>query len=99
MNPRNSETAIETKHKREIEELILELHQAGSILSLKIQQRFELRYQVFFKFICRKYRISKKYFYEVFLLKFRIFSNYRQDQLRYVSKLMHRILILIGSDR
>ena len=48
MNPRNSETAIETKHKREIEELILELHQAGSILSLKIQQRFELRNQVLF---------------------------------------------------
>lgn len=41
-----SETAIETKHKREIEELILELHQAGSILSLKIQQRFELRNQI-----------------------------------------------------
>ena len=54
MNPRNSETAIETKHKREIEELILELHQAGSILSLKIQQRFELRNQVFFIYLCRK---------------------------------------------
>ena len=58
MNPRNSETAIETKHKREIEELILELHQAGSILSLKIQQRFELRNQVFFIFYVEKIQIQ-----------------------------------------
>ena len=78
MNPRNSETAIETKHKREIEELILELHQAGSVLSLKIQQRFELRNQVFFSFLCRKnQKIGniKKYFYEVFQFQFRNSSN------------------------
>ena len=71
MNPRNSETAIETKHKREIEELILELHQAGSILSLKIQQRFELRNQVFFIFLCRKNKKIRKY-RKIFLQSFPI---------------------------
>ena len=92
MNPRNSETAIETKHKREIEELILELHQAGSILSLKIQQRFELRNQVFFIFLCRKnpnpIRKCQKYFCKVFKFQFRNSSHTRQDQPRYVFKLI-----------
>ena len=72
MNPRNSETAIETKHKREIEELILELHQAGSILSLKIQQRFELRNQVFFIFFMSKKSKSNSEMSKIFLQSFQI---------------------------